>query len=101
MAVHLLKVFLAQNDEPAVSWDPHLRVTVMITSKKQGASSTLKFRIPFWTTSNAKALLKGQVIPLTAPVTKQVTKQWSSNDIINLDLPITLRMEAIQDKAIL
>ncbi|KAJ0955091.1 putative six-hairpin glycosidase superfamily, beta-L-arabinofuranosidase, GH127 [Helianthus annuus] len=92
------QVFLAQKVEPAVSWDPHLRVTVMITSKKQGASSTLKFRIPFWTTSNAKALLYGQAIPLTAPGTfLSITKQWSSNDIINLDLPITLRMEAIQD----
>ncbi|KAJ0557799.1 putative six-hairpin glycosidase superfamily, beta-L-arabinofuranosidase, GH127 [Helianthus annuus] len=92
------QVFLAQKVDPVVSWDPHLRVTVMITSKKQGASSTLKFRIPFWTTSNAKALLNGQAIPLTAPGTfLSVTEQWSSNDIINLDLPITLRMEAIQD----
>ncbi|KAI7736754.1 hypothetical protein M8C21_012629, partial [Ambrosia artemisiifolia] len=93
------QIFLAQKVKPAVSWDPRLRVTVMITSKKQGVSSTLKFRIPFWTTSNAKALLNGESIPLTAPGTfLSVTKQWSSNDTINLDLPITLRMEAIQDE---
>ncbi|KAI7725938.1 hypothetical protein M8C21_013226, partial [Ambrosia artemisiifolia] len=93
------QIFLAQKVKPAVSWDPHLRVTVMIASKKQGVSSTLKFRIPFWTTSNAKASLNGEAIPLTAPGTfLSVTKQWSSNDTINLDLPITLRMEAIQDE---
>ncbi|XP_076920005.1 uncharacterized protein LOC143581003 [Bidens hawaiensis] len=61
------QVFLAQKVEPVVSWDPHLRVTVMISSKKQGASSTLKFRIPFWTTSNAKVLLNSQAINLTTP----------------------------------
>ncbi|KAJ9540463.1 hypothetical protein OSB04_026969 [Centaurea solstitialis] len=92
------QVFLTQKVEPAVSWDPHLRVTVTISPKKQGVSSTLNFRIPFWTTSNSKATLNDQNIPVPPPGTfLSISKQWSSNDKINLDLPITLRMEAIQD----
>ncbi|KAK9078552.1 hypothetical protein SSX86_002609 [Deinandra increscens subsp. villosa] len=91
------QVFLAQKVKPAVSWDPHLRVTMIISSKKQGASSTLKFRIPFWTTSDAKASLNGQAFSPTPGTFLSLSKQWSSNDLINLDLPITLRMEAIQD----
>ncbi|KAJ0550906.1 putative six-hairpin glycosidase superfamily, beta-L-arabinofuranosidase, GH127 [Helianthus annuus] len=40
------QVFLAQKVEPAVSWDPHLRVTVMITSKKVRIPSHM--RIPLY-----------------------------------------------------
>ncbi|KVI09441.1 Protein of unknown function DUF1680 [Cynara cardunculus var. scolymus] len=61
------QVFLAQKVEPAVSWDPRLRVTVTVSPKKQGVSSTLNFRIPFWTTSNSKATINDQNIPLTPP----------------------------------
>ncbi|KAI3743205.1 hypothetical protein L1987_60911 [Smallanthus sonchifolius] len=83
---------------PVVSWDPHLRVTTTISSKKEGLSSTLKFRIPFWTTLDAKATLNGQGIPLAlAGKFLSVTKKWTSSDVITLDLPISLRMEAIQD----
>ncbi|XP_071706513.1 uncharacterized protein [Rutidosis leptorrhynchoides] len=92
------QVFIAQKVDPVVSWDPHLRVTVTISLKKQGASSTLNIRIPFWTTSNATASLNGQTIPITPPGSfLSVSKQWSSNDKIALDLPITLRIEPIQD----
>nr|XP_043634010.1 uncharacterized protein LOC122605178 [Erigeron canadensis] len=92
------KISLTQKVEPAVSWDPRLRVSVTISSKKQGTSSALNFRIPFWTTSNAKAALNGQNIHITPPGTfLSVSKQWSSNDKIDLDLPITLRLEPIQD----
>ncbi|PWA74269.1 alpha-L-arabinofuranosidase B, arabinose-binding domain-containing protein [Artemisia annua] len=92
------QVFLHQKVKPLVSWDPRLRVTMTISSKKLGTSSTLNFRIPFWTTSNAAATLNGLDIPLTSPDTfLSVSKQWSSNDKINLDIPVTLRLEAIQD----
>ncbi|KAI3676934.1 hypothetical protein L1987_86550 [Smallanthus sonchifolius] len=92
------QIFLDQKVMPVVSWDPHLRVTTTISSKKEGLSSTLKFRIPFWTTLDAKATLNGQGIPLvSAGKFLSVTKKWTSSDVITLDLPISLRMEAIQD----
>ncbi|XP_024982400.1 uncharacterized protein LOC112518857 isoform X1 [Cynara cardunculus var. scolymus] len=92
------QILLEQKVIPVASWDPRLRVTITIASKKEGSSSTLNFRIPFWTTSNAKATLNGQGIPITSAGNfLSVTKKWSSSDIIILEMPITLRMEAIQD----
>ncbi|KVI00224.1 Protein of unknown function DUF1680 [Cynara cardunculus var. scolymus] len=60
------QILLEQKVIPVASWDPRLRVTITIASKKEGSSSTLNFRIPFWTTSNAKATLNGQGIPITS-----------------------------------
>ncbi|XP_071690329.1 uncharacterized protein [Rutidosis leptorrhynchoides] len=92
------QILVDQKVMPVVSWDPRLRVTNTISSKKEGSSSTVNFRIPFWTTSNAKVTLNGQDVPLTSAGNfLSVTKKWSASDIITLDLPITLRMEAIQD----
>lgn len=92
------QILVDQKVKPVVSSDPRLRVTTTISSKKEGSSSTLNFRIPFWTTSNAKATLNGQSLPLTSAGNfLSVTRKWSSSDVITLDMPITLRMEAIQD----
>ncbi|KAF5822861.1 putative six-hairpin glycosidase superfamily, beta-L-arabinofuranosidase, GH127 [Helianthus annuus] len=93
------QVVVDQKVTPVVSWDPRLRVTTTLSSKKEGSSSSLNFRIPFWTTSSAKATLNGQNIPITSTGTfLTVTKKWSSSDVITLELPITLRTEAIQDE---
>ncbi|KAJ0817469.1 putative six-hairpin glycosidase superfamily, beta-L-arabinofuranosidase, GH127 [Helianthus annuus] len=92
------QIFLEHKVTPVVSWDPRLRVTTKVSSKKEGLSSSLKFRIPFWTTLDAKATLNGQGIPLvSAGKFLSVTKKWGASDVITLELPITLRMEAIQD----
>ncbi|XP_076939037.1 uncharacterized protein LOC143607488 [Bidens hawaiensis] len=92
------QIVVDQKVTPVVSWDPHLRVTTTISPKKEGSSSTLNFRIPFWTTSNAKVTLNGQTVPLTSTGNfLSVTKKWSASDVITLELPITLRTEAIQD----
>ncbi|KAK9058566.1 hypothetical protein SSX86_023408 [Deinandra increscens subsp. villosa] len=93
------QIVLDQKVMPVVAWDPRLRVTTTISSKKDGSSSTLNFRIPFWTTSSAKVTLNGRDIPLTSPGNfLPVTQKWNSSDVITLELPITLRMEAIQDE---
>ncbi|KAL8204703.1 hypothetical protein R6Q57_010326 [Mikania cordata] len=93
------QIVLDQKVMPVVSWDPLLRVTTTFSSNKEGISSTLNFRIPFWTTSNAKVTLNGQGIPLTFVGSfLTVTKKWSLSDVITLELPITLRMEAIEDE---
>ncbi|KAL8262958.1 hypothetical protein R6Q59_024307 [Mikania micrantha] len=93
------QIVLDQKVMPVVSWDPRLRVTTTFSSNKEGISSTLNFRIPFWTTSNAKVTLNGQGIPLTSVGSfLTVTKKWSLSDVITLELPITLRMEAIEDE---
>ncbi|KAJ0793124.1 putative beta-L-arabinofuranosidase, GH127 [Helianthus annuus] len=93
------QVVVDQKVTPVMSWDPRLRVTTTVSSKKEGSSSSLNFRIPFWTTSSAKATLNGQNIPITSTGTfLTVTKKWSSSDVITLELPITLRTEAIQDE---
>ncbi|KAI7733080.1 hypothetical protein M8C21_033485 [Ambrosia artemisiifolia] len=92
------QIVVDQKVTPVVSWDPRLRVTTTISSKKEGSSSSLNFRIPFWTTSSAKATLNGRDIPITSAGNfLSVTKKWSSSDVITLELPITLRTEAIQD----
>lgn len=93
------QIFINQKVTPVVSWDPYLRATITISSKKEGSSSSMNIRIPSWTTSNVKASLNDQVIPVTpAGNFLSVTKKWSSSDVITLEFPITLRMEAIQDE---
>lgn len=92
------QILINQKVSPVVSWDPYLRATITISSKKEGSSSTMNIRIPSWTTSNAKASLNNQAIPLTSAGNfLSVTKKWSTSDVITLEMPITLRMEAIQD----
>ncbi|KAL9169075.1 hypothetical protein ABFS82_04G055900 [Erythranthe guttata] len=94
-------VVLSQRVEPVVSWDQRLRVTIKISSKKQGdgASSTLNLRIPLWTYSNgSKASLNGQELSLPPPGNfLSITKNWSNGDELILDLPLALRTEAIKD----
>ncbi|KAI3449928.1 hypothetical protein Pfo_006593 [Paulownia fortunei] len=95
------QVVLSQRVEPVVSWDNRLQVTVTISSEKQaeGTSSTLKLRIPLWTYSNgSKASLNGEELSLPVPGNfLSITKRWSPGDEISLDLPLSLRSEAIKD----
>ncbi|KAH7837636.1 hypothetical protein Vadar_016124 [Vaccinium darrowii] len=87
--------------EPVVSWDPRLQVTLTILSKEQGSgqASTLHLRIPIWTYPNgAKTMLNGQVLSLPSPGNfLSVTRNWTPGDKITLELPISLRTEAIKD----
>eukprot|EP00268_Persea_americana_P017312 TRINITY_DN1832_c1_g3_i1.p1 TRINITY_DN1832_c1_g3~~TRINITY_DN1832_c1_g3_i1.p1 ORF type:complete len:503 (+),score=68.23 TRINITY_DN1832_c1_g3_i1:150-1511(+) len=94
------QIILNQKAELVVSLDSNLRVTFTF-SVKEGESqlSTINLRIPFWTHSNGSmATLNGQSLPLSMPGTfTPVTKNWSSSDILTIQLPITLRLEAIED----
>ncbi|GAV79107.1 DUF1680 domain-containing protein [Cephalotus follicularis] len=94
------QVFLNQNVDPVVSWDPYLRVNVTFSSDEgAGQLSTLNIRIPIWTQSNgAKAMLNAQSLSIPAPGNfLSVTRKWSPGDILTLELPIILRAEAIKD----
>ncbi|GMY16330.1 DUF1680 domain-containing protein [Fagus crenata] len=94
------QILLNQKVDPVSSWDPYLRVTLTLTSKK-GAdqSSNLNLRIPSWTHADgAQASLNGQSLTLPAPGNfLSVTKNWTPGDKLTLQLPISLRTEAIQD----
>ncbi|KAL8488747.1 hypothetical protein ACS0TY_024875 [Phlomoides rotata] len=93
---------LRQQVEQLVSaGDPRLRVAITFPSKQKtaGGTSTLNFRIPVWTYSNgANATLNGRQIPLPSPGNfLSLSKSWTPTDKITLDLPISLRTEAIKD----
>ncbi|KAL8493184.1 hypothetical protein ACS0TY_024409 [Phlomoides rotata] len=91
---------LRQQVEQLVSaGDPRLRVAITFPSKQTaGGTSTLNFRIPVWTYSNgANATLNGREIPLPSPGNfLSLSKSWTPTDKITLDLPISLRTEAIK-----
>ncbi|KAK2641261.1 hypothetical protein Ddye_023024 [Dipteronia dyeriana] len=93
------RITLNQKVDPVVSWDPYLRLTHTFSLEGPGQPSTLNLRIPFWTNSNgANATLNNQNLPLPSPGNfLPVTKQWSAGDKLTLQLPITLRTEAIKD----
>ncbi|XP_017227080.1 uncharacterized protein LOC108202951 isoform X2 [Daucus carota subsp. sativus] len=94
------KISLAQKVEPVNSWDNRLHVKLSILSKEgSGRKSTLKLRIPPWTYSNgAKAALNGQELSLPDPGNfLQISRQWNINDEIAIELPISIRTEAIKD----
>lgn len=85
--------------EPVVSWDDHLHVAVIISSNKQKEASTLNFRIPSWAKIEAaNAFLNDQKLFLPNPGSfLSITREWSSSDKITLELPMSIRLEAIQD----
>ncbi|KAM1276297.1 hypothetical protein ACFX13_029538 [Malus domestica] len=94
------QIALNQTVDHVNSWDPYLRVALTFSSAEgTGKSSTLNLRIPIWTDSNgAKAALNGQSLSVPAPGSfLTVTRKWSPGDILTLQLPISLRTEAIKD----
>ncbi|XP_009767360.1 uncharacterized protein [Nicotiana sylvestris] len=95
------QVLVNQKIEPVVSWDNRLQVTITISSNGQatGVSSTLNLRIPSWTySSGAKATLNGKDLSLPTPGNfLSITKNWGQGDKITLELPMSLRTEAIKD----
>uniref|UniRef100_A0A2N9J4V2 Alpha-L-arabinofuranosidase B arabinose-binding domain-containing protein n=1 Tax=Fagus sylvatica TaxID=28930 RepID=A0A2N9J4V2_FAGSY len=90
---------LNQKVDPVVSTDPHLRVTFTFSSKKGAGQSTLNLRIPIWTFGNgAKASINAESLTVPAPGTYlSVTRNWGPADKLTLDLPFSLRTEAIND----
>ncbi|XP_052733858.1 uncharacterized protein LOC108340425 isoform X2 [Vigna angularis] len=92
------KIFLNQTALPASSWDPYLRVTFAL-SPVESASSTLHFRLPSWTSPDgAKGVLNGESLSLPTPGSfLSITRQWSASDKLTLQLPLTVRTEAIKD----
>ncbi|XP_059668881.1 uncharacterized protein LOC132313966 [Cornus florida] len=95
------KIFISQTVKPVASWDSHLQVTFTISSNEKVASqsSTLNLRIPSWSQANGvKATLNGQGLAQPTPGKfLTVTRQWNSGDKIVLELPLSLRTEAIKD----
>uniref|UniRef100_A0ACD6ADX8 Uncharacterized protein n=1 Tax=Avena sativa TaxID=4498 RepID=A0ACD6ADX8_AVESA len=81
------------------SSDQNLEVSLSISAKTNGQYTTVNVRIPSWTSENgAKATLNGKDLQLASPGTfLSVTKQWVSGDQLTLQIPISLRTEAIKD----
>ncbi|CAH9083046.1 unnamed protein product [Cuscuta epithymum] len=93
-------IMLNQIIDPVSSQDNRLRVTITVTMQQSSSlPSTLNLRIPTWTyASSAKALLNGQALSLPPPGNfLSITRSWTSNDKITLELPMSLRTEAIKD----
>ncbi|KAJ0988148.1 hypothetical protein J5N97_006504 [Dioscorea zingiberensis] len=93
-------ITLYQKVEYVNSWDPVLRVSLTISSNESSNQpSTLNLRIPSWTfVDGAKATLNDEDLNLPSPGNfLSITRQWTSNDNLNLQLPIGLRTEAIKD----
>ncbi|XP_051118807.1 uncharacterized protein LOC127243017 [Andrographis paniculata] len=98
----LAKISLNQEVEQVSSSDPRTRVTFKFSANEQEASAgeaTLNLRMPVWTSSDgAKATLNGQNILVADPGKfLTVTRAWSPGDKLMLELPISLRTEAIKD----
>uniref|UniRef100_A0A6N2JVT3 Alpha-L-arabinofuranosidase B arabinose-binding domain-containing protein n=1 Tax=Salix viminalis TaxID=40686 RepID=A0A6N2JVT3_SALVM len=94
------QILLHQKVDPIVSSDPYLRVTLTFSPKKgTSQASTLHLRIPIWTNSEgATATINSQSLPLPAPGSfLSVNRKWSSSDKLTLQIPISLRTEAIKD----
>ncbi|KAG6791033.1 hypothetical protein POTOM_000143 [Populus tomentosa] len=94
------QIMINQKVDPVVSSDPYLRVTFTF-SPNEGSSqaSTLNLRIPVWThLDGATATINSQSLAIPAPGSfLSVNRKWSSGDKLSLQLPISLRTEAIQD----
>lgn len=85
--------------KPLSSSDQNLQISFSVSAKTNGQSATVNVRIPSWTSANGgKATLNDKDLELAPPGTfLSVTKQWVSGDHLTLQLPISLRTEAIKD----
>ncbi|KAH8512323.1 hypothetical protein H0E87_005816 [Populus deltoides] len=95
------QIVLNQKVDPIVSSDPYLRVTLTFSPKKgTSQASTLYLRIPIWTNSEgATATINSQSLRLPAPGSfLSVNRKWRSSDKLTLQIPISLRTEAIKDE---
>ncbi|KAL8140151.1 hypothetical protein V2J09_006172 [Rumex salicifolius] len=92
-------ISLTQNVKNIVSWDQRLQVTLTVSAGEGSMTSTLNVRVPSWTYSNrAVSTLNGEKLVLPNPGSfLSVTRNWKSGDQIVLELPLTLRTEAVQD----
>ncbi|XP_057456214.1 uncharacterized protein LOC130747331 [Lotus japonicus] len=93
-------LLLNQTVVPASSWDPNLQVTFTFSPlEKTGTLSALNFRLPSWTsTVGAKGILNSETLTLPTPGNfLSIKRQWSAGDKLTLQLPITIRTEAIKD----
>ncbi|CAL9230097.1 unnamed protein product [Arabidopsis halleri] len=94
-------LLLSQKVNPVVSWDPYMRVTFTLSSSKVGVAkeSTLNLRIPVWTNSiGAKVSLNAK--PLKVPTSGNflsIKQNWKSGDQVTMELPMSIRTEAIKD----
>lgn len=94
------QVVLNQKVYPVSSWDPYIRVSLTFSLKKEaGQASNLNLRIPSWTHADgAKGSVNAERLPLPAPGNfLSVTRNWRAGDKLTLELPISLRTEAIKD----
>uniref|UniRef100_M8BUZ0 Uncharacterized protein n=1 Tax=Aegilops tauschii TaxID=37682 RepID=M8BUZ0_AEGTA len=90
---------VTQQVKPLSSSDQNLQVSLSISAKTNGQYATVNVRIPSWASPNgAKATLNDKDLQMASPGTfLSVTKQWGSGDHLTLQLPISLRTEAIKD----
>ncbi|KAL6603832.1 hypothetical protein ACP70R_044193 [Stipagrostis hirtigluma subsp. patula] len=90
---------VTQQLKPLSSSDHYLQVSLAVSAKTNGQFATLNVRIPSWTSMNgAKATLNGKDLGFASPGTfLAVSRQWGSSDQLMLQLPISLRTEALKD----
>ncbi|KAL4198260.1 hypothetical protein AMTRI_Chr03g139300 [Amborella trichopoda] len=91
---------LTQKVHPVVSSDLYHHVSVKFSTKEGNSQeSTINIRIPNWSDANkASATLNAQKLVVPSPGNfLTVTRKWTSEDEILLELPLELRTDAIQD----
>ncbi|KAK6925666.1 Beta-L-arabinofuranosidase [Dillenia turbinata] len=94
------RIVLTQKVDPVVSSDPYLRVTLTLSSKEDvSQTAALNLRMPIWTHSTgAKVSLNAHSLPPPSPGSfLSVTRKWGAGDTLTLNLPLSLRTEAIKD----
>ncbi|KAL4198261.1 hypothetical protein AMTRI_Chr03g139310 [Amborella trichopoda] len=89
---------LTQKVQPVVSSDMYLHISVKFSTKEGNSQeSTLNVRIPNWS-NKASATLNSQKLDVPSPGNfLTVTRKWTSEDELLLELPLELRTDAIQD----
>ncbi|XVF60825.1 hypothetical protein PTKIN_Ptkin08bG0079200 [Pterospermum kingtungense] len=82
------------------SWVSKLRAEIVFPKQGTASEATLNIRVPFWSRSDGiiKASINDEKLPSTIPGSfLSVTRKWNSGDKLSLELPLTLRLEHIQD----
>ena len=78
-----------------------VKLTVTLAQPQQAEQLAINLRIPSWATGTVTLLLNGQPIPnttITPGSFVAIDRQWSSGDVVELDLPFSLFAEPIPDR---
>jgi hypothetical protein len=78
---------------------PHEQTITFTIDAAPSAKTALRLRVPYWATQGVAVRVNGEGQQIAAVPSSYITleRDWKAGDVVTLDLPLTLHMEATPD----